>query len=356
MQASGRQALGFAAVSFLVAVSLVAATPRAHSRAGEKRKNASGQSLTLPGQIEPAAQTALYARLVGYVREIKVDLGDHVKQGQVVAVLAVPEFEADVKQKQALVAEATAELDHSKQTVQEAATTLALANARVKEAEQGVKQADAVVAAAQAELAKARKLPKDKAGTAERQEEAAQQLEAAHAAVEDAQAKLQVTKATREDVVANRLSAQGAVKVAEAHLQVARAEAARAEIMLGYAQLRAPFDGVITKRMADVGLLAGPPGTRGRPLFTLTATDPVRFVAEVPENADLGRIRVGTAVTVTVKALRGRRYQGKVTHSAGALDPTRHTLRIEMDLANADGSLLSGMRGTVQLHQAGAKE
>jgi Cu(I)/Ag(I) efflux system membrane fusion protein len=106
----------------------------------------------------------------------------------------------------------------------------------------------------------------------------------------------------------------------------------------------------------DVGLLVGPPGYRGRPLFTLTAVDPVRFVVEVPDGEAVGRVRVGTAATVQVAAWPGRTFAGKVTRLAGALDGERRALRAEIDLANPGGRLLPGMGGTASLLLGREKE
>jgi multidrug efflux pump subunit AcrA (membrane-fusion protein) len=340
----------------LAAALLVTAAPAAFPDKDDAAKSPRAGVLKLAGRVEPAAQTELYSRVVGYVSRVTADLGDRVKKGQVIAVLSVPGFEAELQQKQALAAQADAELGHAQLVMQEATATLGLADAQVHEAELAIKQAQAKADAAQAEYKQARKSFKEKAVTAQMVEEKSRLLDTARAEVEDAAAKAQVAKTARDGVAANRATAESGVKVAAAHRDAVRAEARHAKVMVDYAQIRAPFDGVITRRDVDVGLLVGPPGYRGRPLFTLTAVDPVRFVIEVPDGAAVGRVRVGTAATVTLAAVPGRTYGKVVTRLAGALDPQRRTLRAEIDLANPDGRVLPGMSGTANVTLGGDKE
>jgi multidrug efflux pump subunit AcrA (membrane-fusion protein) len=355
MKVTGRACILSCTVTGLTAGLFLSAASNAGPDKAEVKKSPSVGMLKLPGRVEPGAQAPLYSRIVGYVSRVNVALGDRVKKGQIVAVLQVPEFEAELHQKEAQVAQAEAELEHAQQVFQEATKTLTLAGAQVQEAEQAIKQAQAKADAAEAEYKQARKGFKEKSVTAQMVEEKSRLLDTARAEVEEAAAKAQVARSAREGVAANRASAEAGVKVAAAHREVVRAEARRAQDMLSYAQIRAPFAGVITRRAVEVGLLVGPPGYRGRPLFTLTAVDTLRFVVDVPEVDAVSRLRVGTEAEVNVKGLPGHRFAGKVTRLAGAVDPARGTLRAEIDLANADGRLMPGMSGTVSLSLGGNK-
>jgi HlyD family secretion protein len=344
MRTSGRRCLfGCIVLGSLAAVFLATA---AVPRAGEPEpKNAPPKNLKLPGQIEAADQTDVYSRIVGFVGRVSVDIGDHVKKGQVLAELAVPEMEAELRRKEALVVQAEAEVEHAEQLLQESKATLAAATADVQQAEAAVKQAQATLEYAKATLERFKKLLDSKTIDATVVEEKAQQLNGARAALEEAQSKVQSAKATREGIAANRGALEAGVKVALARREAAKADRQHQAAMLSYAKITAPFDGVVTRRNASPGDLAGPPGSRGQRLFTVARIDTVRFVVNVPEN-DAPRLRTGSDAVVEVTAMPGHTYKGKLMRTSGAIDPKSRLLRAEIDLSNSDGKLLPGMSGT----------
>ena len=100
-------------------------------------------SLEQPGQIEGFEQTPLYAKISGYVRKLNVDIGDRVRKDQVLAELSVPELEEQLRQKEALVAQARAEIENSKRMTLTAEATVGRSQAAVKLAQAGVTRADA---------------------------------------------------------------------------------------------------------------------------------------------------------------------------------------------------------------------
>jgi HlyD family secretion protein len=342
-----KSALACVGLGLLAAVFLAALPPR--GPAGEpESKDAPAKTLKLPGQIEAAEQVRLFARIAGFVGQVKVDIGDRVKKGQVLAVLAVPEMEAELKQKQALVAQAEAEVQHARLAVKAAEATQAVADAQVAQAEATVKQTQANLQYRKLQQARLKELFDRQAITAEILDEANQQLEAAKATVREAESKLQVAKASHEEVAATRAAREAGVKVAVARLEAARADVQRQAALLDYARITAPFDGVVSERSATAGMLAGPPSPRGERLFTLDRVDLVRVVVDVPER-DVRHLQTGARAVVEVDALPGQRLEGKVTRTAGALDPKKRALRAEIDLPNRDGKLLPGMFGTVTI-------
>jgi RND family efflux transporter MFP subunit len=129
---------------------------------------------------------------------------------------------------------------------------------------------------------------------------------------------------------------------------VAKADLERVAALLQYARIVAPFDGVVTQRTVSPGDLAAPPRGRDAPLFTVARVDMVRVVVAVPD-AHAARVRVGVDAAVRLDALPGQVFKGKVSRLAGALDPTKRTLRVEIDLPNRDGKLLPGVHGHVVL-------
>ncbi|MEI9974083.1 MAG: efflux RND transporter periplasmic adaptor subunit [Ignavibacteriota bacterium] len=136
-----------------------------------------------------------------------------------------------------------------------------------------------------------------------------------------------------------------AVAAARSSASALQANLARLNDLKNYLTVRAPFAGVITVRNIDVGALV----TEGNTLlYRIAQTDRLRTYLNVPQ-ADSGSIRVGQQATLVVPDLGGRKFVGKVTRTANALDPTSRTLLTEVQLDNASGALLPGMYGEVDL-------
>jgi multidrug efflux pump subunit AcrA (membrane-fusion protein) len=291
----------------------------------------------------------LYSRISGTVQTLQADIGDHVKKGQVLAELSVAELEAELKQKAALVSQAQAEAEQVRGGVQVAEASLAQANAGVAEAEAAVKSAAAELRFRQVQTERMKALVQQKAVDDRILDELLDRVNAAEATLKQAGAKLELAKAAVQVAEAQRAQAGAGFKAAQARIEVARAELQQVEALLQYASLRAPFDGVVTRRDVNVGDLVGPPSTgRADLLFVVTRADSVRVVVAVPDReAQLVAPCVPAAVRFAV--LKGQKFAGKVTRTSGTLDPKTHTLRAEIDLANPDGKLLPGMFATVTL-------
>jgi RND family efflux transporter MFP subunit len=128
-------------------------------------------------------------------------------------------------------------------------------------------------------------------------------------------------------------------------VDVTKAVAGRAKAMLGYAKIRAPFDGIVIARRVNTGEFVQPSGGKGEWLFTVARLNPMRAVISIPE-ADAALLDLGkSAVTLQVPALTGPALPGplKITRNSWALDPTSRSLRAEVDLPNKDGRLRPGM-------------
>ncbi|WP_433692734.1 efflux RND transporter periplasmic adaptor subunit [Herbaspirillum seropedicae] len=126
---------------------------------------------------------------------------------------------------------------------------------------------------------------------------------------------------------------------ASANLAAADANVGRLRQVEGFKRIVAPFSGIITRRNVDVGDLIDPGA--GRALFVLSQTDPLRVYVNVPQSyANL--VKPGQQVTVTQSELRGRKFEGKVARTAGAIDAATRTMQVEVTLSNADHALLPG--------------
>jgi multidrug efflux pump subunit AcrA (membrane-fusion protein) len=281
-----------------------------------------------PGGVTAYEETQLFARVPGYVSKVHFDIGQKVESGQVLADLSVPEMVAEVSQKHALVRQATAD-------VEQANKALAAAEANIATAEASVVEAQASQERWESESRRIAGLAKRGVLDTQTRDETRYQFKAAEARVLSTQAAVRKARADRDKAKAD-------VRSAEARIDVATAEAQRLEALLVYAKIRAPFAGVVTRRKVNTGDLVQPQGGKGDWLFTVARLDPVRIVIDVPE-ADAGLVQDGSAVSLSIPALRIPALTAKVTRTSWALAPGSRTLRAEIDLPNGEGGLRPGL-------------
>ena len=190
-----------------------------------------------------------------------------------------------------------------------------------------------------------------------------QQLSQAIAARQQAAASLALAQSTvarwealrKKDVVAQQEldEKRSGDAQAKANLAAADANVERLRELEAFKRVVAPFAGVVTRRNVDVGDLID--NTTGRALFVLTQTDPLRVYVNVPQ-AYAHRVKPGQQVTVTQAELAGRKFQGRVDRTSGAIDTATRTMQAEVALPNKDGALLPGAYVQVQLPLAGGKD
>jgi membrane fusion protein (multidrug efflux system) len=165
-------------------------------------------------------------------------------------------------------------------------------------------------------------------------------------------------------LVSNSVSRQEAdamaadAKAKTALLEAAASNVARLEKLQSYERVYAPFDGTITARNVDVGALieAGSAGGPTRELFDLAQTDILRVYVDVPQDDYRQALAAGAKAHLTLSQFPGRQFPGEIVRNAGALNPVARTLRLEVDVRNADHALLPGSYAQVhlQLHAAQA--
>lgn len=257
---------------------------------------------TLQAEFIPYQDILVHAKVSGYVSMIRVDIGDRVKQGELLATLEVPELQDNINK-------AKAGLSATEQEI-------ARAQADYDNVHQIYQRLDDVAKAhpnlvAQQEL-----------DTARSKEEAA-------------------------------LDALGAAKQ---HRQEAQAELGRLNTLAAYEKITAPFDGIITKRFADLGSLiqAGTSSdTQALPLVELAQDDLLRLRFPVPE-AQTPLIENGLQVQVTIPALN-ETFVGKVVRFAWDISRSTRTMTTEVDVKNPDGRIKAGMYAWVKLPLTQAK-
>jgi len=158
------------------------------------------------------------------------------------------------------------------------------------------------------------------------------------------------TSKTPGTISQNDLEQAAAKKSSDsANVEAAKSSYKEVQANLAYLQIRAPFDGVVTVRNINLGTYVGPASGGGnQPLFVVEDHKKLRLVISVPE-AFTGGLKDKNEVSFTIKELQGKTYTAKVVRLAGALDEKLRSERLEMDVYNADNSLLPNMYADVNV-------
>jgi RND family efflux transporter MFP subunit len=237
----------------------------------------------LPGNALPLLEASLYARATGYIKTRFVDIGDRVKEGQLLAVISSPDIDDQLAQARANLAQAKAQLK--------------------------LAQANSVLAAS----------------IVERDEGARQAVSAEQRDTDSA-----TYKTTLAQVEASRAS-----------IQVNAAAVQRYVDLQGFEKIIAPFPGVITQRNIDRGDLVSADST-ALELFHLMRTDVLRVFVNVPQTFATG-VKVGQKAIVYRREEPQKQYTGKVTRTADALELNTRTLLTQVEVPNRDNVFRPGM-------------
>lgn len=271
-------------------------------------------TLNVAGEFIPMQEVELHAKVAGYIRRINVDIGDHVKAGQVLATLDIPELTAQVEGADAGVRQTQEQISRAQSEIQRAQANYDAAHSAAQRLQEASNAQPGLIA--QQELDDA--LDKDR--------EAAAQVDSAKSALSATQQQLGISRADRQHYSA----------------------------LADYSRIVAPFTGIVTWRYADTGSLiqAGTSNTSSEPVVKLAEVDTLRLRLPVPESM-ASFVHVGDPASIDVQAL-GEKFPGKVTRSAGELDPSTRTMQIEIDVPNENGRLSPGMYANVSLNVARA--
>jgi RND family efflux transporter MFP subunit len=267
--------------------------------------------LVLTAEFEPFQQVDLMAKVSGYVRSISVDIGDRVHAGQVLATLEIPEMEDDLRR---------------------AAASIDQAQAEIVTAADELHRAEAAHEMAHLSYSRIADVLKREPGLVPQQE-----VDEAHS--RDLVAEAQVS------------TAKSNLKTAEQHARVSRADQGRVETLHKYLTITAPFEGVVTKRYANIGaMIQAGTSSQAMPVVQLSQNNLLRLILPVPESS-VGRVRVGETVDVRVPSL-GRTFPGQVARLAEKVQPSTRTMDTEVDVQNPSLTLIPGMYAEVKLHIA----
>ncbi len=264
--------------------------------------------IDLTGNLTADEQVTVYAKGPGYLKNIHFDIGDRVRQGQLIAELEVPEMTAALAEKRAAVVKAQAVLEQARAAVEQNRAEAEFAQINYQRLK-NIHDRDADV------------LP-------------GQDVDQARASHGVASGKLK--------------TAEAQVKVAEAVVAASEAEITTLNTMMAYARIEAPMAGIITQRFVDPGALiqsASASRTQAAPVVTIARVDRVRAIVDVPEPS-ASSVQLGTPGALQVD---GASIQARVARTGGTLDPASRTLRVEIDVPNAGGRLRPGMTVRVSL-------
>jgi RND family efflux transporter MFP subunit len=243
-----------------------------------------GQNLVLPGQTAAWYETTIYARVNGYVAKWSVDIGDHVAKGQLLATIETPELDAQWGAARAQLQASEAEVVARRAELQFSKTT----NERWRDSPKGV-----------------------------------------------------VSEQERDSKNADFQSAEAKLYAANAQVALDKARVDQYRSLAEFKQVKAPFEGTITERKIDVGNLvtAGSASTT-TPLYRISQTDPLRIFVDVPQASATELMHAGVPAQIHAA---GAVFAGEIARSAAAINPQARTMRVEVDMPNANHALVPGM-------------
>ncbi len=256
-------------------------------KAVQPERTTLSKTIAVTGSLDPWERVLLRARVRGYVEQVNVDIGDKVKAGDVLAVLAVPELTAEVDRAKALFVGQKARA--------EAARTISGLRKRTFSRLRRLMDTDA-----------------------------------------DSVAADQVDRAESRTV-----NEQSKMRFAEADEQAQSADLQRLEALANLRVIRAPFDGTVVRRTVDRGALVGV--GNDAPLFEMVSVEKLRARFSLPEEAAL-QVKEGTKVVVSLPASpRIKPRTVAISRSAGEVDADSRTVRFEADVMTPGGKWLPGL-------------
>jgi RND family efflux transporter MFP subunit len=307
------------------------------------------RTTTQPAHVEPYEKTDLYARVAGYVGMVHVDIGDRVKKDQVLAELSIPEMDQEFQQREAAVAKSQAELEQAEANLQAAAALVDASQARVEQSRSDLGRYEAELAFRRGEYDRYLQLFKGNSVQKELVDEKLNQYRAAEASLAAGKAAVRTAEANTKLEQAKLARAQADITSARAQVKVAEANREHTRILVGYGKVRAPYDGIVTRRLVDRGAyVQSPAGGKSEPLLTVVRSDRLRIVTDIPE-AESSWIKIGQMAGLQVDSLRGQQFPGKIARIADALSTGTRTMRVEIELNEPADRLRPGMFGAVTI-------
>ena len=266
--------------------------------------------LEISSEFEPFQEINVYAKVSGYIQKLYVDWGTHVKQGQLLAVLEIPELQQQLQQDEAAVRRSDQDLLRAREELNRAEASFTVAHLSYTRLADVQKSRPELVAQQEVDVAQGK----------------------------DVEASASVS------------AAKDSLAASEQGLLSAKAALEKDKAMYSYARITAPFDGVVTKINAYTGALL-PAGTASSnadsALCRLSQNNLLRLVIPVPERA-VADIHVGQDLAVNVSAIK-KTFNGKIVRFSDEIDTGTRTMHTEVNVPNPTFELVPGMYASVQI-------
>jgi RND family efflux transporter MFP subunit len=309
-----------------------------------------------PGFIEAYEQTSLYPKVSGYISAWKVDIGDKITKGQVLAVISVPELEAEYREKKAQAALDVVMIQVAEEMVAVATENVKTATAQIGEARAAIAKSQADIDRWESEVTRLGSLTDAKVINQQILSESRKQLKANIAARDAAQASVLAAQATEAARKADVSKARVDVEAARARAKVTAETVQKLAALVSYTEIHAPYDGIVLIRNVNEGDYVQPStgdssglrsiqdkaNSKGTPLYVVARTDIVRIFLDVPE-MDANGVGPGSPATVRIQAVDNGEFHTTVTRTSWGLYAQTRTLRAEVDLKNPTGLILPNM-------------
>ena len=267
-------------------------------------------TLEIASEFEPFQEINVYAKVSGYIQKLYVDWGTHVKQGQLLAVLEIPELQQQLQQDEAAVRRSDQDLARAREELNRAESSYKVAHLTYTRLADVQKSRPELVAQQEVDVAQGK----------------------------DVEASAGVS------------GAKASLAASEQALLASKAALEKDKAMFAYARITAPFDGVITKINAYTGALL-PAGTASSnadsALCRLSQNNLLRLVIPVPERA-VADIREGQILAVNVSAIK-KTFNGKIVRFSDEIDTGTRTMHTEVNVPNPTFELVPGMYASVQI-------
>jgi RND family efflux transporter MFP subunit len=274
-----------------------------------QRRNLSSQ-LNISSEFQPYQEVNVYAKVSGYIQKLDVNWGTHVKQGQSLAVLEIPELQQQLQQDEANTKKSEQDLDRAKEELNRAQSAYTVAHLTYSRLADVQKSRPELMAQEEIDIAQGKDL----------------------------------------EASAGESSAKDALAGSAQELVASRAALEKDRAMYAYSRITAPFEGVVTEIDAYTGALlpAGTSSNKGdQALCHLSQNNLLRLVIPVPERA-VADIRVGEDITVRVSAIN-KTFEGKISLFSDQIDRETRTMHTEVTVPNPKYEVVPGMYATVQI-------
>jgi RND family efflux transporter MFP subunit len=267
-------------------------------------------TLEIASEFEPLQEIEVYAKVSGYIKKLYVDWGTHVKKGQLLAELEIPELQQQLQQDEAGARRSDQDWSRAREELNRAQSAYNVAHLTYTRLAEVQKSRPELMAQEEIDAAQGKDL----------------------------------------EASAGVSSAKAAVSAAEQGLLASKAALGKDQAMFGYARITAPFDGVVTQIYAYTGALlpAGTSSSKGDlALCQLSQNDTLRLVIPVPERA-VADIHVGDTVDIVVSQAKSS-FTGKIIRFSDQIETQTRTMHTEVQVPNPKYLLVPGMYASVKI-------